>query len=265
MKEFWLRIIIVSALSVTVCTGKLNASPDSEKLFERVLALVPPAQSAPEELQVVAGDRIVAIGDSITAEGSYLRYIEQVLVANYPELSNLKIINASIGSQKSENLLARFDRDVIARKATIAIINVGVSDVWHRLNEPHNFDYLRAYHDNVKKMVEMAQQAGVHVILLAPTIIEEKLDAEGNLRLERYVSVMGKIAALKKVQFVDLHAMFCSALEHNPTGQPKGWLTTDGVHMRPLGGALMALGVLRALGVPDATIATISIVVSQSR
>jgi hypothetical protein len=29
------------------------------------------------------------------------------------------------------------------------------------------------------------------------------------------------------------------------------WLTTDGVHMSPLGDALMAVGVLRGLGVPD--------------
>jgi hypothetical protein len=29
------------------------------------------------------------------------------------------------------------------------------------------------------------------------------------------------------------------------------WLTADGVHMKPLGDALMAIGVLRALGVPD--------------
>jgi hypothetical protein len=29
------------------------------------------------------------------------------------------------------------------------------------------------------------------------------------------------------------------------------WLTGDGVHMKPLGDAIMAVGVLRALGVPD--------------
>ena len=233
--------------------------------MERVLPLVPPAASAPKELQVVADDRIVGIGDSITAEGSYLCYIEQVLAIHYPELRNLKIINAGIGSQKSENLLARFDRDVIARKPTFVILNIGINDVWHRLSEPNNFAFLQGYHDNVTAMVEMAQRAGIHVILLSPTIIEEKLDAEGNLRLQRYAQVMGKIALAKKCQFVDLHAMFRSAIEHNPTGQPKGWLTTDGVHMKPLGGALMALGVLRALSVPDAKMAASEIVVSQPK
>ena len=257
-----LAAIIAIALATPVCAIEQTSSPTTEKLFERVLPLVPPATSVPQELQVVAGDRIVAIGDSITAEGAYLRYIEQVLAFHYPELRNLKIINAGIGSQKSENLLARFDRDVIVRRPTFVIINIGINDVWHRLSEPHNFDFLRGYHDNITTMVTMAQQAGIHVILLSPTIIEEKLDAEGNQRLERYASVMGKIAALKKIQFVDLHAMFCSAIERNPRSQNKGWLTSDGVHMRPLGSALMALGVLRALGVPDATTAATEIVVA---
>ena len=34
----------------------------------------------------------------------------------------------------------------------------------------------------------------------------------------------------------------------------ENWLTSDGVHMNPLGDALMAIGVLRALGVPDEAI-----------
>ena len=33
------------------------------------------------------------------------------------------------------------------------------------------------------------------------------------------------------------------------------WLTVDGVHMKPLGDTIMAVGILRAFGVPDTTIA----------
>ncbi|MFI5459771.1 MAG: hypothetical protein ACHRXM_30465 [Isosphaerales bacterium] len=33
------------------------------------------------------------------------------------------------------------------------------------------------------------------------------------------------------------------------------WLTVDGVHMSPFGDALMAIGVLRAMGIPDEKIA----------
>ena len=50
----------------------------------------------------------------------------------------------------------------------------------------------------------------------------------------------------------DLHALFLTALTRKPDGLA---LTADGVHMSIYGDALMAIGILRALGVPDATIA----------
>ena len=103
-------------------------------------------------------------------------------------------------------------------------------------------------------MVDQAQQAGIKVILLAPTVIQEDPNAEGNKRLTMYVEAEKQIAAEKKCQFVDLHGMFLTALKQKPADE-KNWLTSDGVHMKPLGDAIMAVGVLRALGVPDAKIA----------
>jgi len=46
--------------------------------------------------------------------------------------------------------------------------------------------------------------------------------------------------------------MFLTALKNKPADLK---LTGDGVHMGPYGDAIMAIGVLRAFGVPDATIA----------
>ena len=72
---------------------------------------------------------------------------------------------------------------------------------------------------------------------------------------------MGMVAHSYKCQFVNLRMMFLHALETRPA-ETKRWLTTDGIHMQPLGSAIMALGVLRALGVPDAKTAATEIVVS---
>ena len=92
------------------------------------------------------------------------------------------------------------------------------------------------------------------MILLTPTLIQEDANTEGNKRLVMYVEAEKQIAAEKKCQLVDLHAMFLTALKQKPADQ-KTWLTGDGVHMRPLGDGIMATGVLRALGVPDAKFA----------
>ena len=246
-----------------VSSSNHTPTPTLERIFLQVIPYVPRGK-APQELQLTTNDTMVAIGDSITVEGSYLDYVEQVLAANYPKLNKFKIVNAGKGGHRAEHLIARFASDVIACHPSLVMINVGINDVAFRLEEPHQLEVFKAYRENVDKMVEMAQSAGIRVILLAPTIIQEDPNAPGNLRLPLYAHAMRVIADSKQCQFVDLHAMFLSALRHRSPQSQGRWLTLDGIHMRPLGSALMALGVLRALGVPDAKIAATAIDVSQS-
>jgi lysophospholipase L1-like esterase len=223
----------------------------SLKLFAMVLSLIgPPPADSPKELQLKPGDQIVAIGDSITQGGGYLRDIDAVLARQYPDLKIPKVINKGISGQKAEDLIARFDRDVVQLKPAVVTISIGINDVWHRMGQPHDEKILATYKENVAKMVDAAQKAGIKVILLTPTVIQEDPNAEGNKRLAMYVAAEKEIAAEKKCQLVDLHGMFLAALKQKPAGQGN-WLTGDGVHMKPLGDGVMAAGALRALGVPD--------------
>ncbi len=231
-------------------------APLVQKLFAVVLALVGPAPAdSPKQLQIKPGDQIVAIGDSITAAGGYLRDMDAVLAGQYPGLKIPKVINKGISGQKAEDLVKRFDKDVVQLKPAFVTISIGINDVWHRLDKPHDEKVLADYEGNVAKMVDEAQKAGIKVILLTPTLIQEDPGAEGNQRLAMYVTAEKKIAAEKKCQLVDLHGMFLTALKQKPAGQKGNWLTGDGVHMKPLGDAAMAIGALRAMGVPDAKIA----------
>jgi acyl-CoA thioesterase I len=226
-----------------------------EKLFVIVLALVGPApKDSPKKLELKPGDTIVAIGDSITAAGGYLRDIDAVLAQQYPKLKIAKVVNKGIGGQKAEDLAVRFDRDVVKLKPTFVTLSIGVNDVWHRLDKPLEAKAVAFYKENVAKMVDQAQKAGIRVILLAPTVIGEDPNTEANKRLVSFVKAEKQIAAEKKCHIVDLHAMFLKALKKKPANK-KTWLTSDGVHMNPPGDAIMAIGVLRALGVPDKKIA----------
>jgi lysophospholipase L1-like esterase len=228
-------------------------------LFATLLALLGPSKDTPAEFQLKAGDQIVAIGDSITEAGGYLRDIDAVLAAQYPDLKLPKVINVGISGQKAEDLVKRFEKDVVAKKPAVVTISVGINDVWHRLKEPHDEAVLKAYRENVAKMADQAQAAGIKVILLTPTVIYEDPEAEGNKRLTMYIAAEKQIAADKKCQIIDLHQMFLDTLaKMTKDAKPepgKRLLTSDGVHMNPTGDALMAMGVLRALGVPDSKIA----------
>ncbi len=235
---------------------------DLAKLFTSLIALIgPPPSDTPKELQLKAGDQIVAIGDSITQGANnrehtgYLDDIDAVLAQQYPKLKLPKVINVGISGQKAEDLVVRFQKDVVAKKPQWVTISIGINDVWHRLKDPADPKVLAKYTENVGKMVDMAQGAGAKVILLSPTVIQEDAAAEGNKRLAAYIEAEKTIAAEKKCQFVNLHQMFLDALAKKPADVKGNWLTGDGVHMKPMGDALMALGALRALGVPDEKLA----------
>ena len=155
-----------------ICSKEPAMNPASlAKLFATVIALIGPAPAdSPKELQLKPGDKIVAIGDSITAAGGYLTATSTLFLANdYPDLKIPKIINAGIGGQKAEDLLPRFKKDVVDRKPQWVTLSIGINDVWHRLGKPHDPKVLEKYTENVSKMVDMAQEAGIKVILLSPT------------------------------------------------------------------------------------------------
>jgi acyl-CoA thioesterase-1 len=228
-------------------------------LFAIALSLIGPERSGPHKmhvprLEISEGQQIVAIGDSITQAGGYLRAIDAVFAQQYPDLKIPPVINAGIGGQKAEDLVKRFEKDVVQKKPAIVTISIGINDVWHRLKDPHNPKVLSEYRANLERMVEMAQKANIKVFLLAPTVIQEDPKSEGNERLASYVEVGKGVAKEKHCAYIDLHDLFLKAIAKAATTQPEfkgNRFTSDGVHMKPLGDAIMASGILRGLGVPD--------------
>lgn len=210
------------------------------------------AQQAPEQLLLKNGDQIAFMGDSITQFGGYVRLTQYVLMRNYPDLQ-VKYVNVGISGQKAENMEPRFARDMkLGQGTTWCFLSVGINDVWHRVGAPHDPAVLEAYKANVAKMVDAGQGAGAKVVILTPTVITEDPNAEGNKRLALYVEAEKQIAQEKGCGLVDLHGMFLTAIANKPAEVK---LTSDGVHMGRYGDALMALGVVRAMGVPDGVFA----------
>jgi acyl-CoA thioesterase-1 len=231
--------------------------PELAKLFTMLLSVLGPVAghhdlNVPSKLILGPGDQIVAIGDSITQAGGYLRDVDSVLQAKYPELKLPPIKNVGIGGQKAEDLVVRFQKDVVDRKPKVVTLSIGINDVWHRASQPHEPAVLAEYWKNVAKMVNMAEKAGIKVILLTPTLIQEDPAAAGNLRLRVYIEAEKQIAREKGCTLIDLHHRFLVATANRPKTAKASpiWLTTDGVHMSPTGDALMALGLLDGLGVP---------------
>lgn len=227
------------------------------------------APTAPAEVLPKPDDKVAFLGDSITAQGwgnaaGYVKLVVAGLAAN-----GIKIVPvpAGISGHKSNDMLARLDKDVLSKKPQWMTLSCGVNDVWHgKLGVPLNDaqasaqEYVKrnpmesdkgTYEKNISKIVEEAQHAGVQVVILTATVIKEDLGNEENKRLEPYNDFLRKLAKEKHLPLADLNAMFQERIK--AANEPKkNVFTVDGVHMNTDGNKIMARGILQAFGLDAA-------------
>src|SRR3982751_4163749 len=74
------------------------------------------------------GDVVVFLGDSITAERTYGKVIENYTLLRYPD-RKVRFINAGIGRDTAVGGWARMQRGVFDRGATIVTVAYGINDI----------------------------------------------------------------------------------------------------------------------------------------
>jgi lysophospholipase L1-like esterase len=206
------------------------------------------------DIPVKDGEKIAFLGDSITQGGmgptGYVTLVIQGLKANGV---NASAIGAGISGHKSNDMLARLQRDVIDKKPDWMTLSCGVNDVWHGAKGVP----LDQYKQNITQIVEKAQAAGIKVVILTATMITENPSEPNNEKLIPYNEFLRGLAKEKKCLLADLNAAMQKELdEREKAGQKRGKLvTSDGVHMNPFGNVMMASGVLRGFGLDEAQMA----------
>jgi len=214
------------------------------------------------EIAVKSGEKIAFLGDSITAGGwgSPAGYVRLVIAGLEANGIKAEAVPAGIGGHKSDQMLARLDKDVLSKKPQWMTLSCGVNDVWHGpRGVPLDEDMAKngAYDDkvgsrgtykkNITAIIDQAQAAGVKPVLLTATVIKEQLDSKENGLLVPFNAFLRELAKEKKIPLADLNAMFQERIKAENKPNEKV-LTSDGVHMNVEGNKLMAVGVLQALG-----------------
>lgn len=205
--------------------------------------------SVAEEFLIRAGQTLVCLGDSITQNPSgYCSLMAALIAAAFPERA-ITVVNVGVGGNKIRDLLERLDRDVLARKPDWVSVNVGINDVWHGLKDGGKSGTpLDAYRAGVDLLVDRLLAFGAKVVLLPPTVIEENPDSEGNRQLIDYRAAMRFIGTARGVLVAPTDQDFDQALMRGKAAQGERYcLTTDGVHLRPAGDAVVAVAVLKTL------------------
>jgi lysophospholipase L1-like esterase len=215
--------------------------------------LAPSFARAAEPTPLKDGDRIVFLGDSITAGGArpegYISMIRSALEAKHKD-KKIECIGAGISGNKVPNLQARVEKDVVAKKPTIVVIYIGINDVWHGENDPARGTMPDAFVAGLKEVVGKIKAGGARVILCTPTVIGEKKNGANKLdaKLDQYADLSRGLAKELDLQLIDLRKAFVDHLTaNNPEDKDKGILTPDRVHLNKAGNQLVADTMLKTL------------------
>ena len=214
------------------------------------------AGSLTAQIEVKSGDRIAFLGDSITAQGNSAQagYVNLVMTGLKVNGIQAVKIPAGISGHKSNQMLERLKRDVLNKKPQIMTLSCGVNDVGHGKRGVELPDFKK----NITSIVEQAQAAGIRVCILTTTMNREDPKHPFNIKLTGYNDFLRALAQEKKCLLADLNADMQKIIADYKAANPKAKgfvLTVDGLHMNPLGNAMMAKGVLRAFGLNDEQIA----------
>ena len=207
---------------------------------------------APQPFFFRANDRIVFLGDSITAQYQYSSYMELYLTTRFPQW-NLMFLNAGIGGDTANGGANRFSSHVLAEKPTAVTINFGMNDAGYgAFNPGANANYVRKTAD----MLEAAQKAGVRIGLVSPNAVDRRVNPNFKLYVEtqkQFYAPLAELAAKYKFAFADQYATTRAAVEEMEKTDPKAVKVKpyyDGFHTSPSGGLLMAHSILKGLHAP---------------
>ena len=198
--------------------------------------------------RIEQGQTLVCLGDSITqADPGYVSLMAALIAAKYPD-RDIRIINAGISGHQAPHLRERLERDVIAHRPNWVTVNVGINDVWHGLGGETRGVSLSIYETTVDAIVTCLQsETNAQIVLVTPTVIGENPDDPANGVLAGYVAAMERVAARRGTLLAPAHADFLMTLRAGQAATPGFQMTTDGVHLNPIGNARLALTILETL------------------
>src|SRR6266511_167510 len=164
-----------------------------------LLVLSGPARVADEEaarqtIELKKGDRIIFFGDSLTALAVKDRNVPTgkgyvPLVREAMKERGVEVDAVATGGHKVTDLLKRVDSDVIARKPTVVVIQIGVNDAGAGVT-PEQFK------GQLEELIDKLQKGGAQVVQCTCTCRREGYDLKDALdkKLDALADVARTIA-----------------------------------------------------------------------
>lgn len=205
-------------------------------------ALLASAEDDPAEktVELTKGDRIIFFGDSLTALAGqeapkehvtkgYVRIVRETLTETHKG-QEIEVDWVATGGHTVPDLLKRVEKDVIAKKPTIVVIQIGCNDARRVAKE--------VFRSTLVELIDTLQKSGIQVIQCSLTSVGEKHDGtnKDDPKLEEFAEIERQIARDKMIPLNDLRKAFLAYWKkNNPDNKGSGILTYDGNHFNDAG------------------------------
>ena len=247
------RFVFASVFAVS-----LVLLPSSGYSSNGTPATLPPA-SAQEGASLLAGKRVMVLGDSITQGGGYVTFIEYLLEKRYPVLS-FDIVSVGLSSETTSGLSeeghagGRFPRPCLHERLgrALEVVKPGLVVACYGMNDgiylPYSEDRMQAFRDGITRMVERCNAAGAQVVLVTPPVFDNHgSESQYDTVLAKFADWEVKTPPKGVVAVADLHTLMADALAQRQQEDPKYHFARDGIHPNELGHLVMALSILKEL------------------
>lgn len=201
--------------------------------------------NAARQVELKKGDKIVFFGDSLTAlavqdkrvtEGKgYVPLVREALKAKGVEVDAV-----ATGGHTVPDLLNRVEKDVLSKKPTIVVIQIGCNDARRIPKEK--------FKSSLEDLIDRLQKEKIQVIQCTLTSVGEKHDGtnKDDPELDAFAAVQREVAKAKNVPLNDLRKAFVEYWKkNNPDNKSSGILSYDGNHWNDTGHQFVAEQMLK--------------------
>ena len=218
------------------------------------------------------GSRVGIVGDSITEQKLYSKYMECYLLA-CSGVSDVKVFQYGWSGERAPGFAARAENDLAGFKPTLVTLCYGMNDGSY---QPFNDNIGNTYEAGMRDILKRLDAAGVKTVVIgspgavdtkffgARPVFGEKNSADGyNDNLAHLRDIDKKLADEKKQPFANVHDAMINAMKKAKAGLGDDYdvCGRDGFHPGPNGQLVMAYAFLKGMGV-DGNIGEITVDVS---
>lgn len=210
------------------------------------------------------GDRLAIIGDSITEQKQYSKFMETYLLACHPEL-DIKCFQFGWGGERAPGFASRMENDLIPWHPDVITTCYGMNDGSYRA---YDDNIGKAYEKGMRDIIDRMKKEGVTVVVGSPGVVDSftwardraDFDQVYNANLKQLGEIAKSLADENNFSHADVFGkMYDSMIAAKAKlGEEYPVAGSDGVHPSANGHLIMAYAFLKALGV-NGDIGTITI------